>query len=136
MDPEEAKQRMTELSRGCMKGKTMYVIPFVMGRIDSPLAKFCVQVTDSSYVAASMRIMTRIGTDVLKRIGEKADFIKGIHSVADSNPTRRFIMHFPEENLVWSIGSGYGGNALLGKNALPCASLHGLVLTKDGLRNT
>ncbi len=118
MDPEEAKQRMTELSRGCMKGKTMYVIPFVMGRIDSPLAKFCVQVTDSSYVAASMRIMTRIGTDVLKRIGEKADFIKGIHSVADSNPTRRFIMHFPEENLVWSIGSGYGGNALLGKKCI------------------
>lgn len=118
MDPEEAREKMTELSRGCMKGKTMYVIPFVMGRIDSPLAKFCVEITDSSYVALSMRIMTRIGTDSLKRIGERADFIKGIHSVADLNPSRRFIMHFPEENLVWSVGSGYGGNALLGKKCI------------------
>ena len=120
MDPGEAKAKMRGLSEGCMAGRTMYVLPYVMGNPLSPYAKNCVQLTDISYVAVSMRIMTRLGKEALDRIGASEDFVKGIHSVGDFNPNRRFIMHFPEENLVWSIGSGYGGNALLGKK---CFSL-------------
>jgi phosphoenolpyruvate carboxykinase (GTP) len=118
MDPAEAKMKMTILSRGVMRGRTMYVMPFVMGHPDSPFAKFCVQVTDSAYVAVSMRIMTRMGKVAAERIGSRADFIKGIHSIGELDPNKRFIMHFPEENLIWSIGSGYGGNALLGKKCI------------------
>ncbi|MDD5584610.1 MAG: phosphoenolpyruvate carboxykinase (GTP) [Candidatus Omnitrophica bacterium] len=118
MAPQEAKEVMTKLSRGCMKGRTMYALPFCMGHPDSPAAKFCVQVTDNSYVALSMRIMTRMGAEVLASIGTKSDFIKGLHSIGDLDPNRRFIMHFPNENLVWSVGSGYGGNALLGKKCI------------------
>ncbi|HOV78339.1 MAG TPA: phosphoenolpyruvate carboxykinase (GTP), partial [Sedimentisphaerales bacterium] len=107
-------------SDGCMKGKTMYVLPYMMGHPDSPYAKSCVQVTDVSYVAVSMRIMTRMSKKVLDKIGNSENFVKGMHSVGDFDPNRRFIMHFPQDNLVWSIGSGYGGNALLGKK---CFSL-------------
>jgi phosphoenolpyruvate carboxykinase (GTP) len=118
MAPLEAKEKMAQLSKGCMKNRTMYVLPFVMGHPDSPFAKFCVQVTDTCYVAVSMRIMTRMGSDALRRIGTRTDFIKGLHSIGDLNPERRFIMHFPQDNLIWSIGSGYGGNALLGKKCI------------------
>ncbi len=118
MAPDEAKKLLTGLSKGSMRGRTMYVLPFVMGNPDSPFAKFCVQVTDITYVAVSMRIMTRMGKDTLERIGNRSDFIKGLHSIGDLNPERRRIMHFPEENLIWSIGSGYGGNALLGKKCI------------------
>ncbi|MDD5195235.1 MAG: phosphoenolpyruvate carboxykinase (GTP) [Candidatus Omnitrophica bacterium] len=118
MAPEEAKKIMSRLSRGCMKGRTMYVLPFVMGDPDSSSAKLCVQVTDTSYVALSMRIMTRMGSTALNRIGKQSGFIKGLHSIGALDPARRFIMHFPEDNLVWSIGSGYGGNALLGKKCI------------------
>jgi len=120
MDPSEAKQMMTKLSDGCMRGKTMYVLPYMMGHPDSPYAKACVQLTDVSYVAVSMRIMTRLGKNVLDKIGSQDNFVKGLHSVGDFDPNKRFIMHFPDEHLVWSIGSGYGGNALLGKK---CFSL-------------
>jgi phosphoenolpyruvate carboxykinase (GTP) len=120
MDPAEAKAKMTKLSDGCMKGKTMYVLPYMMGHPDSPYAKSCVQVTDVSYVAVSMRIMTRMSTKVLDKIGKSENFVKGFHSVGDFDPNKRFIMHFPQDSLVWSIGSGYGGNALLGKK---CFSL-------------
>lgn len=120
MAPEEAKEKMRQLSDGCMKDRTMYVLPYMMGHPDSPYAKACVQVTDVSYVAVSMRIMTRMGKNILDKIGNTNNFVKGIHSVGDFDPNRRFIMHFPEENLVWSVGSGYGGNALLGKK---CFSL-------------
>ncbi|MGQ9674020.1 MAG: phosphoenolpyruvate carboxykinase (GTP) [Candidatus Aminicenantales bacterium] len=120
MHPREAKELMTRLSRGAMRGKTMYVLPYMMGHPDSPYAKACVQITDVSYVAISMRIMTRLGKPILKKIGKSENFVKGIHSVGDFDPAKRFIMHFPEESLVWSIGSGYGGNALLGKK---CFSL-------------
>ncbi|HON91044.1 MAG TPA: phosphoenolpyruvate carboxykinase (GTP) [Sedimentisphaerales bacterium] len=120
MEPAEAKAKMTQLSDGCMKGKTMYVLPYMMGHPDSPYAKSCVQVTDVSYVAVSMRIMTRMSKKVLDKIGNNENFVKGMHSVGDFDPNRRFIMHFPQDNLVWSIGSGYGGNALLGKK---CFSL-------------
>jgi phosphoenolpyruvate carboxykinase (GTP) len=120
MDPKTAKEKLAELSDGCMRGRTMYVLPYMMGHPDSPYAKACIQITDSSYVAVSMRIMTRLGGDILKKIGASENFVKGFHSIGDLNPDRRFIMHFPLENLVWSVGSGYGGNALLGKK---CFSL-------------
>lgn len=120
MDPREAKERLTELTRGAMRGRTLYVLPYAMGPLDSPFCKLCVQITDISYVAISMRIMTRMGKEVLDRIGNSEDFVKGLHSVGDFDPKKRYIMHFPDENLVWSIGSGYGGNALLGKK---CFSL-------------
>jgi phosphoenolpyruvate carboxykinase (GTP) len=120
MAPLEAKQLLSNLSRGCMKGRTLYVLPYMMGHPDSAYAKACVQLTDISYVAISMRIMTRMGKEVLEKIGNSNDFVKGIHSIGDLNPDKRFIMHFPDEHLVWSIGSGYGGNALLGKK---CFSL-------------
>lgn len=120
MDPKEAKELLTKLTDGCMRGRTMYVLPYIMGHPDSPYSKICVQITDNSYVAVSMRIMTRMGRIALEKLGDRDDFVKGIHSIGDLDPNKRFIMHFPDENLVWSIGSGYGGNALLGKK---CFSL-------------
>ncbi len=120
MHPDDAKSLMTKLSDGCMKGKTMYVLPYMMGHPQSPYAKACVQITDVSYVAVSMRIMTRMSKTVLDKISTDRDFVKGLHSVGDFDPNKRFIMHFPDEHLVWSVGSGYGGNALLGKK---CFSL-------------
>lgn len=118
MTPAEAKTMLTQLSKGCMRGKTMYVVPFVIGHPDSPFAKFCVQLTDVSYVAVNMYLMTRMGKVALNHIGNRGDFIRGIHSVGDFDPHKRFIMHFPEEKLIWSVGSGYGGNALLGKKCI------------------
>ena len=118
MDVGNAKNLLKGLSEGCMKGKTMYVLPFTMGHPDSPLAKACVQITDISYVAVSMRIMIRMSRAAIGKIGNSENFIRGIHSVGDFDPNRRFIMHFPEDNLVWSVGSGYGGNALLGKKCI------------------
>ena len=128
MDPDEAKAKMTKLSDGCMKGRTMYVMPYMMGHPDSPYSKACVQITDVSYVVISMRIMTRMTKKVIDKIGNSKDFVKGLHSVGDFDPEKRFIMHFPDEHLVWSIGSGYGGNALLGKKcfSLRIASYLGL----------
>lgn len=120
MHPDEAKEKMRKLSDGCMKGRTMYVLPYMMGHPDSPYAKACIQLTDVSYVAVSMRIMTRMSSKVTEKIGNRDNFVKGLHSVGDFDPDKRFIMHFPDEHLVWSIGSGYGGNALLGKK---CFSL-------------
>jgi phosphoenolpyruvate carboxykinase (GTP) len=120
LDPDEAKSKMNSFFKGAMKGRTMYVIPFVMGTPKSKYAKNCVQITDSVYVALSMRIMSRVGNQAMERIGKSSDFFRGIHSIGDVNPDRRFIMHFPQENLVMSFGSGYGGNALLGKK---CYSL-------------
>lgn len=118
MEPDEAKKMLTKLSDGCMRGRTMYVLPYMMGHPESPYAKACVQLTDISYVAVSMRIMTRMGKKVQEKIGNRQDFVKGLHSIGELDPNKRFIMHFPDENLVWSIGSGYGGNALLGKKCL------------------
>ena len=120
LNPDEAKNKMNNLFKGAMKGRTMYVIAFVMGTPKSRYAKNCVQVTDSVYVALSMRIMSRVGNQAIERICNSSDFFRGIHSIGDVNPDRRFIMHFPQENLVMSFGSGYGGNALLGKK---CYSL-------------
>jgi phosphoenolpyruvate carboxykinase (GTP) len=120
MDPKEAKAMVSKLFDGCMRGRTLYVIPYMMGPPESPYAKPCVQITDSIYVVVSMYIMTRAGKKTLDRIGSSDNFVKGLHSIGDLDPDRRYIMHFPQEDLVMSVGSGYGGNALLGKK---CFSL-------------
>ena len=115
MAPADAKEKVRPLFDGAMKGRTMYVVPYIMGPAASPYSKIGVEITDSAYVAASMRIMSRMGKIALDRLGNSDDFVPGLHSLADLNPDRRFILHFPEEKLIWSVGSGYGGNALLGK---------------------
>ena len=124
MAPAEAHAKMDALYAGCMRGRTMYVVPYCMGPIDSPLARCGVEITDSPYVVANMRIMTRMGAAAQARIEREGSFVKGLHSIGDLNPERRFIMHFPEELAIQSFGSGYGGNALLGKkcHALRIAS--------------
>jgi phosphoenolpyruvate carboxykinase (GTP) len=127
MAPQEARANVGKLFEGSMRGRTMYVVPYIMGPVTSPYSKVGVEITDSPYVAASMRIMTRMGKAALDRLGSSDDFVPGLHSVGDLSPERRFILHFPEERLIWSIGSGYGGNALLGKKcfALRIASAMG-----------
>jgi phosphoenolpyruvate carboxykinase (GTP) len=115
MAPDEGKAKLRPLFDGAMKGRTMYVVPYILGPASSPYSKIGVEITDSAYVAASMRIMSRMGKAALNRLGNSDDFVPGLHSLGDLDPSRRFIMHFPEEKLIWSIGSGYGGNALLGK---------------------
>jgi phosphoenolpyruvate carboxykinase (GTP) len=124
MAPKEAKAKMQALYEGCMKGRTLYVLPYCMGPIKSPYARCGVEITDSAYVAINMRLMTRMGKDALERIEREGQFVKGLHSIGELDPDRRFIMHFPEELQIQSFGSGYGGNALLGKkcHALRIAS--------------
>jgi phosphoenolpyruvate carboxykinase (GTP) len=124
MDPAEAHAKIDALFEGCMEGRTMYVIPYCMGPIDSPLSRCGVEITDSPYVVANMRIMTRMGQAAQARIEREGSFVKGLHSTGELDPERRFIMHFPEERTIKSYGSGYGGNALLGKkcHALRIAS--------------
>ena len=127
MHPEECKQKLTKLYQGSMRGQTMYVIPYSMGIVGSPFAKYGIELTDSIYVVLNMLIMTRVGNDVLDAIGESADYIKGLHSRAQLDEENRYIVHFPEENTIWSVNSGYGGNVLLGKKcfALRIASYLG-----------
>ena len=115
MDPDGAKYKIGALLNGAMRGRTMYVVPYIMGPANSPLSKVGVEVTDSPYVVANMRIMARIGKVATDRLGSSSEFVPGLHSLGDLDPLRRYIAHFPEERLIWSIGSGYGGNALLGK---------------------
>ncbi|HEY7510888.1 MAG TPA: phosphoenolpyruvate carboxykinase (GTP) [Vicinamibacteria bacterium] len=115
MAPEEARRRVWPLFAGAMRGRTMYVVPYVMGPLGSPFSQVGIEVTDSPYVVASMRIMTRMGRCALEALGGSDAFVPGLHSVGDLSPDRRYIVHFPEERLIWSVGSGYGGNALLGK---------------------
>jgi len=124
MSPADAHARMRELFSGCMKGRTLYVVPYCMGPIDSPLARCGVEITDSAYVVLNMAIMTRMGRPALERIASGESFVRGLHSIGELDPNRRFIMHYPEELAIESFGSGYGGNALLGKkcHALRIAS--------------
>jgi len=118
MAPADATAKLTPLFTGSMKGRTMYVVPFLMGPPGSRFSKVGVEITDSKYVVLSMRIMTRVGQPALDHLGASDDFTRCLHSLGDLSPERRFIMHFPEQNTVWSIGSGYGGNALLGKKCM------------------
>ncbi len=118
METKVAYSKLRGLFHGCMKGRTMYVIPFVMGPIGAPLAKVGVQLTDSVYVAVNMGLMTRMGEVAWKQLGDEDEFTRCLHSLGDVNPERRYICHFPIDNTIWSFGSGYGGNALLGKKGL------------------
>lgn len=115
MRPADGHAKVDALFEGCMTGRTMYVIPYCMGPIDSPIARCGVEITDSAYVAANMRIMTRMGKAAQERIEREGTFVKAQHSIGELDPKKRLIMHFPEELTIKSIGSGYGGNALLGK---------------------
>jgi len=115
MAPAEAKSKAGAYLRGAMRGRTMWVIPYLMGPAGSSMSRVGIMVTDSAYVVASMHIMTRVGQVALSAMRADDDFIAGLHSLGDLSPDHRLIMHFPEEKLIWSVGSGYGGNALLGK---------------------
>ena len=125
MDPEGAKSKVGALLDGAMRGRAMYVVPYIMGPASSPISQVGVEITDSPYVVASMRIMSRMGKIAKDRLGSSSDFVPGLHSIGDLDPLRRYIVHFPQERLIWSVGSGYGGNALLGKKcfALRIASV-------------
>jgi len=127
MAPEECYAKLSKLYNGSMKGRTMYVIPYSMSIVGSPFAKYGIELTDSIYVVLNMLIMTRVGTNVLEALGESGDFIKGLHARADIDEENRYICHFPEDNTIWSVNSGYGGNVLLGKKcfALRIASYLG-----------
>ncbi len=127
MDPKECYAKLSKLYNGSMKGRTMYVIPYSMSVVGSPFAKYGIELTDSIYVVLNMLIMTRVGLDVLEALGDSADYIKGLHARADIDEENRYIVHFPEDNTIWSVNSGYGGNVLLGKKcfALRIASYLG-----------
>ena len=118
MDPAQARELLGGLFDGAMKGRTLYVVPYIMGPADSPFAKVGVEITDSIYVVLSMGIMARMGKVALDRLGRSDAFNRGLHSVRDCDPSRRYICHFPQDDTIWSVGSGYGGNALLGKKCL------------------
>ncbi|NMA59531.1 MAG: phosphoenolpyruvate carboxykinase (GTP) [Clostridiales bacterium] len=115
MEPQEAYKMLDKIAEKAMTGRTMYIIPYSMGKVGSPFAKYGIELTDSIYVVLNMMIMTRVGTDVLDAIGKKGEFVKGVHSKVQLDLENRYICHFPEDNMIYSLNSGYGGNVLLGK---------------------
>jgi phosphoenolpyruvate carboxykinase (GTP) len=125
--PDQTYAKLRGWLKGSMRARTMYVVPYVMGPLGSPFSKVGVEITDSVYVVLNMRIMTRMGAPALAMLGEREDFCRGVHCTLDLNPDRRLICHFPQDNAIWSVGSGYGGNALLSKKcfALRIASWQG-----------
>ncbi|WP_394842299.1 phosphoenolpyruvate carboxykinase (GTP) [Pendulispora brunnea] len=127
MSPEEAEGKVWPLFAGAMRGRTLYIVPYVMGPVGSPYSRVGVQITDSPYVVANLRLMTRMGDVAIRQLGRNGQFVKGLHSLGDLSPERRFICHFPQTKTIWSIGSGYGDNALLSKkcHALRIASVEG-----------
>ncbi|MGM9624316.1 MAG: phosphoenolpyruvate carboxykinase domain-containing protein, partial [Eubacteriales bacterium] len=127
MDPKECYEPLSKLYKNSYAGKKMYVIPYSMGVVGSDFAKIGIELTDSIYVVLNMFIMTRVGKNVIDALGDSADFVKGLHAVADCDESKRYICHFPEDNTIWSVNSGYGGNVLLGKKcfALRIASYLG-----------
>ncbi|MBQ1988466.1 MAG: phosphoenolpyruvate carboxykinase (GTP) [Clostridia bacterium] len=126
-DPDEMYEKLYKIARGSYKGRTMYIIPYSMGPIGSPIAKIGIEITDSIYVVLNMLIMTRVSLKVLEVLGDSNDWVRGLHSRCDINPENRYICHFPEDNTIISVNSGYGGNVLLGKKcfALRIASYQG-----------
>ncbi len=131
MAPADARGRLEPLFRGSMRGRTMYVVPYLMGPAGSPFSRVGVELTDSPYVVASLRVMTRMGRVATEQLGTSEMFAPGLHSLGDLDPERRFIMHFPRERLVWSIGSGYGGNALLSKKCF-ALRIAGVMAREEG----
>ena len=127
MDPTEAYATLDGLAKGAMKGRTMYVIPFSMGKIGSPFAKYGIELTDSIYVVLNMMIMTRVSPKIFDKLGDSDDFVRGIHSKCTLDANNKYICQFPEDNTIYSLNSGYGGNVLLGKKcfALRIASYQG-----------
>ena len=124
-EPSATYLKLQGLLKGAMRGRTMFVIPYIMGPPDSPLTKVGFEITDSNYVVLSMRVMTRMGEIAVKRLGNdpKGEWNRGVHSLLDVNPERRLICHFPQDNTIISVGSGYGGNVLLRKNVWHCESV-------------
>jgi len=127
MDPAEAYKMLDDIARGSYQGRTMYVIPYSMGPVGSPFAKYGIELTDSIYVVLNMVIMTRVGKNVLDALGDSEDWIRGLHCKCDIDEEKRYICHFPQDNTIYSVNSGYGGNVLLGKKcfALRIASYLG-----------
>ena len=134
MDPQEMYAKLKKLYTGAMKGRTMYVIPYSMGVVGSPFAKYGIELTDSIYVVLNMAIMTRVGRAVADVMGD--DFVKGLHAKADIDPENRYIVHFPEDNTIMSVNSGYGGNVLLGKKCFALRIASYLGRSRAGWRST
>ncbi len=136
MDPTQAHAKMRDLFRGSMKNRTLYVVPYCMGPINSPLSRCGVEITDSPYVVINMSIMTRMGRPALERIAREGTFVRGLHSIGELDPERRFIMHFPQELSIESFGSGMAAMPCWERSAMPCVSPAGRRAARAGSPST